>query len=489
MKKRAAVAVLLMLGTALSFGAPAAGSAAIEAPPVAMDGRFSGFDAIGDIRRNHPRLAPWAESVSHWAGYYSVNPLLLALVLEERIGQQPLTLDSIRKAALGLAALPEQRTSAQLASLIGSTYGLAADTSSKLVETARQESAATRLMQPLAVVSDTPPALDLPFSRPQNWQFNGVHTWTGDDDGSAMSSIDFVRGWSIEWGDDTSEDWVSAAHDGEVTVFSSCFVQIQHDNGWATRYYHMDNLQVETGQRVRAGDLLGNYANDQDQALCSGGHSSGPHVHFALQKDGLYFSLSDKALSGYLVHPGENSYDASHEHMWLEKRDERYYAYGPGIGQQEGDNTIDYRYNGMWYSPEHNGHGLNVEVTEFAGEDEPRKTVFVVMYTYDDAGEANFYVGNRDYDRWRSDESMVIDMLQTSGGNFSDLSPVDFENPAEVTPAGQLEIRFFDCMSAEVNLDLDERVTGQPSLHSISLVKLIGVPDHVCAEASLPLPD
>jgi murein DD-endopeptidase MepM/ murein hydrolase activator NlpD len=410
-------------------------------------------------------------------------------VLEARAAQQPLNLDSIRNAAHALAALPAQQTYVQLAAAVGSAFDLTPDTASKLVEAARLQSDAAGLMKPLAVVSDTPPALDLPFSRPQNWQFNGVHTWTGDDDGSPMSSIDLVRSWSIHWGEDTSGDRVSAAHDGEVTVLSRCFVQVQHDSGWATRYYHMDNLQVETGQRVQAGDFLGNYANDEEQALCSGGHSSGPHVHFALQKDGLYFSLQDVALSGYLVHPGESSYDSSQDHMWLEKRGERYYAYGPGIAQQEGDNTIDYRYNGMWYSPAHDGHGLNVEITEFAGKDGPRKTVFVVMYTYDDAGEANFYVGNRDYDRWRSDESMIIDMLQTSGGNFSDLAPVDFQSPSDVTPAGQLEIRFFDCGLAEVNLELDERVTGQPSLHNISLIKLIGVPDHVCAEASLPLPD
>jgi len=304
-----------------------------------------------------------------------------------------------------------------------------------------------------------------------------------------MSSIDFVRSWSLRWGDDTSGDRVAAAHDGIVTVFSSCFVQVQHDNGWATRYYHMDNLQVETGQRVQAGDFLGNYANDKDQALCSGGHSSGPHIHFALQKDGVYTSLQDIALSGYLVHPGENSYDLSHERMWLEKRSERYYAFGPSIAQQEGDNTIDYRYNGMWYSPEHDGHGLNVEITEFAGEGEPRKTVFVVMYTYDDSGDANFYAGNRDFERWRSDESLVIDLLQTSGGNFSDLSAIDFADPANASPAGELEIRFLDCANAEVNLDLVERVTSWPIQHSLGLVKLIGVPDHVCTAASLPLPD
>jgi len=84
---------------------------------------------------------------------------------------------------------------------------------------------------------------------------------------------------------------------------------------------------------------------------------------------------------------------------------------------------------------------------------------------------------------------MVIDILQTSGGDFSDLAPVDFDDPSEVQAAGTLEIRFSDCANATVDLDLDERVTGLATRHSLQLVKLIGVPDHVCAAASLPLPD
>jgi hypothetical protein len=127
---RVAACFLLMLGVLPgpgTFAADLAGSAEL---PVAMDGRFSGFDAIAHIQNRHPRLAPWAESVSHWAGYYSVNPLLLAQVLETPAGR-PLTNDVIRNAARGLAALPGRRSPAQLASAVGSAYGLSADTASK----------------------------------------------------------------------------------------------------------------------------------------------------------------------------------------------------------------------------------------------------------------------------------------------------------------------------------------------------------------------
>ena len=99
--KRFVICLLAILGAIQGPGTFAADLVGNAPPPVAMDGRFSGFDAIAHIGRHHPRLAPWAESVSHWAGYYSVNPLLLALVLETPAGPQPLTLDSIRNAARG----------------------------------------------------------------------------------------------------------------------------------------------------------------------------------------------------------------------------------------------------------------------------------------------------------------------------------------------------------------------------------------------------
>jgi hypothetical protein len=303
-----------------------------------------------------------------------------------------------------------------------------------------------------------------------------------------MSSIDITSHWSQRWGDDTSAGVVTAAHDGEVTAFSECFVQVQHASSWGTRYYHLDEVPVATGEQVRAGDRLGIYANNRMQALCDGGHSTGPHVHFSLVRDGDYAGLEDVALSGFAIHPGEESYDSHPERMWLEKRGTRHFAYGPAIGQATGDNTIDYRYNGMWYTPEHSGHGLNIELTELPAGDSTRKVVFVVLYTYDDSGEANFYVGNRDFDRWRSDESLVVDLLQTAGGDLTDLAPIDFGNPDHVKTAGQVELLFRDCNTVWVELHLQERTSGQPAHHALELARLIGVPSHVCLAPSLPLP-
>jgi LasA protease len=462
--------------------------------PLRMDARFSGFDIIAHVRRTQPALADRAEAISHWAGYYSVNPLLLARLVRERAAPDAAAVAALARALSAAAAPMMDREpairvdDAELARALGQALALPSATAEALVAATQADMSAAGLWRLQAVPADSPPALDLPFAPPLAWQFNGAHTWTGSDDGSPMSSLDFASSWSKDWGDDTSGDTVTAAHDGEVTVLSGCFVQVQHDGGWGTRYYHLDGVSVTTGARVQAGDPLGVYANQETQALCSGGHSTGPHLHFALLRDGQYASLDAVALSGYGVHPGDTSYDTSHDRMWLEKRGQRYYAFGPAIAQEPGDNTIDYRYNGMWYAPEHDGHGLNIEITETAAGDHSRKTVFVVMYTYDDAGAANFYVGNRDFDRWRSDESQVIDLLQTAGGDLAQLSPIDFDDPDQVTPAGRAVVRFLDCNQAQVELMLDERTSGQPVEHTLELIRLIGVPSHVCDAASLPLP-
>ena len=483
------VSAMVLVAMVLSDSA----TAKTVAPVLSDDGRFAGFNAREYVASDHARLAPRAEAISHWAGFYRLNPIFLAHITDQQFSHRIPSTDEVKWTAeqlsRGLEGQPEPSDSLQiLADQVARAAGISATAADKALRSSAEQTAKSGYSISMVEATDAPPALDLPFARPQAWQFNGAHTWTGTDNDSPMSSIDFTRSWSIDWGDDTASDWISASHDGLVSVFSSCFVQVQHDSGWATQYYHLDNVQVEPGQRVRAGDLIGVYSSSEDQALCSGGSSTGPHLHFALLKDGSYTELQGVELSGYRIHPGDYSYDSNRDRMWLEKRGQRYFAFDEPIAIEEGDNTIDYRYNGMWFSPASNGHGLNVEITEFPGEGGTRKVAFVVVYTYDDSGRANFYTGNADYERWRSDEGLIIDMLQTSGGDFTNLAPIDFDNPEEARVVGQAEVGFLDCDRAWIELDLEERDTGQVVEHTVELVKLIGTPSHVCEAASVAVP-
>ncbi|MET0170560.1 MAG: M23 family metallopeptidase [Aliihoeflea sp.] len=55
-------------------------------------------------------------------------------------------------------------------------------------------------------------------------------------------------------------------------------VEIDHGNGWTTRYAHMSRIDVKTGERISTGDQIG--------AIGSTGRSTGPHLHYEIRKNG-----------------------------------------------------------------------------------------------------------------------------------------------------------------------------------------------------------
>lgn len=78
---------------------------------------------------------------------------------------------------------------------------------------------------------------------------------------------------------------IGASADGRVISASwdggyGKAVVIRHGNGLVTKYAHMSQIEVETGQRVSRGDLIG--------LVGSTGNSTGPHVHFEVILDGSF---------------------------------------------------------------------------------------------------------------------------------------------------------------------------------------------------------
>lgn len=55
-------------------------------------------------------------------------------------------------------------------------------------------------------------------------------------------------------------------------------VEIDHGNGYRTRYAHNDGVEVSVGQRVQKGDEISQVGNT--------GRSTGPHIHLEVLKDG-----------------------------------------------------------------------------------------------------------------------------------------------------------------------------------------------------------
>ena len=103
---------------------------------------------------------------------------------------------------------------------------------------------------------------------------------------------------------------IYAARNGEVTAITSnsssgYYVIIKHDNGYYTRYAHMQNTNgndklgktgsaekyIFVGLRVKAGDTIGE--------IGSSGNSSGPHLHFEIWNGKPFSAKSYNPLNFY----------------------------------------------------------------------------------------------------------------------------------------------------------------------------------------------
>lgn len=55
-------------------------------------------------------------------------------------------------------------------------------------------------------------------------------------------------------------------------------VEIDHGNGWSTRYAHLSRIDVKIGAKLSTGDAIG--------AVGSTGRSTGPHLHYEIRRHG-----------------------------------------------------------------------------------------------------------------------------------------------------------------------------------------------------------
>ncbi|MBQ4862369.1 M23 family metallopeptidase [Pseudoalteromonas sp. MMG013] len=302
--------------------------------------------------RHAPHLLEFKAVILHWAGHASINPKLLLALMElqssvlsepsksnimlpfgtlsnkagfaEQVQDLAITLNQrfyeyAQKVEGKVRSSPTNSATSSLISVLIKTQLKPYGSLNKLVGIYE-----TLSNVPLLLSQNKTPAASLnpsnsfymsfPWPSGYAWYSGGAHSNTGS--GYPYSSLDFNNG-SGGWGSNTP--WVQAAHGGTVTRYSSCNIRVTHSSGYATQYYHMSNLQYRSGDVINSGAWLGRYANNKNQALCQGGQSSGPHVHFSLLNNGRFTSLHNWYISNYRIDVGNSNYDDNCRNFYFEK--------------------------------------------------------------------------------------------------------------------------------------------------------------------------
>jgi murein DD-endopeptidase MepM/ murein hydrolase activator NlpD len=162
--------------------------------------------------------------------------------------------------------------------------------------------------EPLYPPDLTQPPLILPFLIGSLWSFTGGPHGAWEHDG-ARAALDFAPG-STEPGCVDSYAWVVASSPGLVSRTGHGIVVIdldgdgQEQTGWVLLYLHLVNLQVQEGDWVELGDMLGHPS-------CEGGVATGTHVHIARKYNGEWIPADGPLpfnLDGWIAHAGQMPY-------------------------------------------------------------------------------------------------------------------------------------------------------------------------------------
>lgn len=313
------------------------------------------------LEKNAPHLLKFSETISHWSAYSTISPKVLIALIEyktqlisnvtaneieindpfsnwsDEIGFS----EQIKDIATQVSTLYYQEKNSNISASIIFSESTFNDTKDFLKIYMQFFPKSLTNTRHKTYTKKTTKSIDklfqLPYLIGDSWYFGGSHTNTGS--GSyPQSSLDFY-GNTGGWGSDTSNTWIASSHGGRVVKHSSCFLEIIGANGWSTTYYHLDNIQVNTNQVISSNTAIANYANTLAQALCGGGFSTGPHLHFSLKYNGFAKDLNNIKLSGYTVHTGRYSYDTNCDYFWI-MGDESKYCVGETL-YNEGVNNIE----------------------------------------------------------------------------------------------------------------------------------------------------
>lgn len=154
----------------------------------------------------------------------------------------------------------------------------------------------------------------LPFATGEQWWITSGPHADGLSDG-VRYALDFAPSTPIACpgSEPYREKFVRAIGDGVVTVSGNendpddknhSIVELDHGNTFTTGYMHLDEIQVEVGQKVEQGDPLG-FASCESPA---GGGTGGIHSHVYAELGDKPIEIDRVVLSGWTISATEGNY-------------------------------------------------------------------------------------------------------------------------------------------------------------------------------------
>lgn len=265
------------------------------------------------LATTYPALLPLRSVIDTWASRVGIHPRALTVVAHESFVGIPVLGDHedaqvVVQLAGALATAYQQQAPHPLAAsravqATANAFGL--ELRIPAILAVRREGVANPAGGPPLFGYFQPP-----WEIGDTWSGGGAH-------GSSHNSLDFWGDW-VPWGGDTTPFWVAAMQEGVARVWSSCSVSVVHPNGWVTSYYHLDHVQVADFAYVQRNNRLANYADNEAQAICDGGWSTGPHVHMSIKYNGAPVSVDEVNVDfmAFSHHAGEGDYDTNCDRSW-----------------------------------------------------------------------------------------------------------------------------------------------------------------------------
>ena len=210
-----------------------------------------------------------------------------------------------------------------------------------------------------------------------HWPWPPGECWeVGPTHGGSVEGLTEYIPSSLDMGPSLYVDWrqgydylgstgaVNAAHDGTVTLHSTCNLEIVSGR-YSTYYGHISVSQnIKNGATVQQGDQIGNIELRPDEALClcdwstkSYSCSTGPHLHFEIRMDSMPVSMDNVLIGAFRIRAGKYERDETctdPEHCALAKaRDGDYCAthftdkdgniYCPSVKSNTGNEYASYK--------------------------------------------------------------------------------------------------------------------------------------------------